>query len=68
MKMKWTKDKPTETGFYWLRRSSRDKKPIVVEVWCMCDETDVFFTGTDEHAKLSDFTRYQWCKIPEPEK
>jgi len=67
--MKWTKDKPTETGFYWLRSSSRDKKPIVVEVWVFADEEpDIYLTGTDEHCKLSEFKSHQWCKIPEPEK
>ena len=67
--MKWTKEAPSEPGFYWLRSSSWDRKPIVVEVWFyMNEDPDVFFTGTEEHSKLSDFPRHQWCKIPEPEK
>lgn len=30
--MNWTKDKPTEPGWYWVRTSSPKREPFVAEI------------------------------------
>jgi len=57
----WTKEAPTEHGWYWLRRRG-DKDAEVVQVSKWMDGSVMFsFVGTDEDVaveKLVDF--YPW--------
>lgn len=62
--MYWTKDKPDEDGFYWVRSSARDIKPIVVRMLF----GDIFVPGESYTNSAAEFGRAaQWCRIPEPE-
>lgn len=62
--MEWTKEKPVEDGFYWVRSCGRDTKPIVVQMF-----SGVFYVpGEDAMYGPNEFGKSpHWCKIPQPE-
>jgi hypothetical protein len=53
--MDWTKDKPTESGFYWFKFND-DGKETVVEV--NVEGKDVFRTGSDAWYSVDGWTEY----------
>jgi hypothetical protein len=51
--VKWTREKPTKPGFYWLRR--QDDDDIVIRLWrWSTEEFSVAFTGTDYDRDLGE--------------
>jgi len=58
--MTWTSDKPTQTGFYWYRKPSREASPekpytTVVEV-VICEESFVAELAVEGDKDLSSFS------------
>lgn len=65
-RLKWTKEKPTENGFYWWRNKEVDGNTLTVAIVRMSDRT-ARFIGCDPFCCL-DGVGGEWSgPIPEPE-
>ncbi|HIC7213948.1 hypothetical protein [Burkholderia stabilis] len=54
--MKWTTEKPTQNGYYWLKWPDGDCKPVEI------NGCSVFTFGTDFEVMVGDLTPgVRWC-------
>ncbi len=56
-RMPWTKDLPTEPGYYWCRwiGAAEDRAPFVVEIEDVAGRLEVSYCGNDDSVPLADW-------------
>ena len=65
--IRWTKDKPTAPGFYWIRNGFYDDI-CIVHVWRSSqDELVVFYPGNEAEREFWEIPNAEWAgTIQEP--
>jgi hypothetical protein len=65
--MKWTTEKPTESGWFWYRGPLSEDQPMVVHVY---DVGKIFYTGPwpDGHTVRLERSFGEWAGPLEPPK
>jgi hypothetical protein len=54
----WTTEKPTQSGWYWLRESALPLMGVIVQVDVEADT--VYSSGTDADASLDQMVGGEW--------